>query len=206
MATETQIEVARDPSGLVTRTVTKQAFDWEDPASDCRSYRVTQTDGVTTIVEEHFDEMPTIYNVDISTTQEPMESHPFFTNIAPIDRQYWAWWKQNPQNPQLGGWSPSDAGVDPLLVDLYNYWKLGVYFYLAPRIVIKSVALEDSAPNVSGVGHLAETGYPGDVGSVDFILSGVSAQQEGTKWRVTREYLSSAIGSNWDASIYGGSN
>ena len=73
---------------------------------------------------------------------------------------------------------------------------------VAPRIVIKHVTLETDYPNLSSVGIISTTGYGGDAGPVNFILTGLSAQQEGNKWRVTREYLGSARGSNWEAVLY----
>lgn len=201
MATETQIEVSKDPTGLVTRTTTKQAFAWEDPAADCRSSRVTKADGIVTIVEEFFDVMPPVYAIDISTTQEPVESHPYFTPLTQKQRRDWAMWKQNPTNPELNGWNPADETGEQFST-LYLLWTKGITNYFAPRTVIKHVTLEDSAPGTSEVGILSTPGYPGDTGPVNFILTGLSGQQEGTKWRITREYLSSARGSNWENVLY----
>lgn len=201
MPTETQIEVTRDPSGLVTRTVTSQAFEWIDPAADCRSYRVNQVDGVITRVEEFFDSNPPVYAVDIATTQEPIEAHPYFETMPLLDKENWARWKQNPTNPDLNGWDPSQSG-DELMQFLYYLWQKGITNYFAPRIVIKCTTLEDSAPDASAVGKISTTGYSGNTGSVNFLLVGVSAQQEGTKYRVTREYLGSAQGTVWEPSIY----
>jgi hypothetical protein len=199
--TETQIEVSKDPTGLITRTTTKQAFVWEDPSPDCRSYRVTQTDGVVTVVEENFDDMPAVYALDVSTTQEPVESHPYFAPLSQKNRQDWAIWKQNPNNPDLNGWTPADeTGTE--FSTLYALWTKGITNYFAPRIVIKVTTLEDTEPNASEVGIISDPGYGGNVGPVNFILTGLSGQQEGLKWRVTREFLGSARGSNWEAVLY----
>jgi hypothetical protein len=199
--TETQVEVSKDPTGLITRTTTKQAFQWEDPSPDCRSYRVTQTDGVVTVVEENFDDMPAVYALDVSTTQEPVESHPYFAPLSQKNRQDWAIWKQNPNNPDLNGWTPADeTGTE--FSTLYALWTKGITNYFAPRIVIKVTTLEDTEPNASEVGIISDPGYGGNVGPVNFILTGLSGQQEGLKWRVTREFLGSARGSNWEAVLY----
>jgi hypothetical protein len=203
MATETQIEVSKDPTGLVTRTTTKQAFAWEDPAADCRSSRVTKLDGVVTIVEEFFDVMPPVYALDVSTTQEPVESHPYFKEMTNKQRRDWAMWKQNPTNPELNGWNPADD-EDGKMVTLFLLWQKGISNYFAPRITIKCTTLEDSNPSAADVGRLSATGYGGDTGSVNFILTGLSGQQEGTKWRITREYLGSANGSVWEPVLYSG--
>jgi hypothetical protein len=203
MVTETQIEVSKDPTGLITRTTTKQAFEWEDPSANCRSYRVTKTDGVVTIVEENFDEMPPVYALDVSTTQEPVESHPYFKEMTSKQRSDWALWKQNPNNPDLNGWNPLDD-TDGKMVTLFLLWQKGITNYFAPRIVIKCTTLEDADPSATDVGRTSATGYGGDTGSVDFILTGLSGQQEGNKWRITREYLGSANGSVWEAVLYSG--
>jgi hypothetical protein len=201
MATETQVEVSKDPTGLITRTTTKQSFQWEDPSADCRSYRVNQTDGVVTIVEEVFDEMPAVYNVDVSTTQEPVESHPYWADWDPKERKLWSLWKQNPTNPELNKWTPATS-ENAQTATIYILFNKGITNFFAPRIVIKHVTLEDDAPDAGNVGIIAEPGYSGNAGPVNFIMTGLSAQQEGNKWRVTREYLASARGANWEQVLY----
>lgn len=199
--TETQVEVSKDPTGLITRTTTKQAFAWEDPSADARSYRVTQADGVVTVVEEFFDDMPAVYNVDVSTTQEPVESHPYWADWDGTERKLWSLWKQNPTNPELKNWTPATS-ENAQTATIYILFNKGITNYFAPRIVIKHVTLETSEPNLQAVGIISATGYGGDTGPVNFILTGLSAQQEGIKWRVTREYLGSARGSNWEPVLY----
>ena len=215
MATTTQVEVSRDPTGLVTRTETKQSFTWEDPSGDARSYRVNQVDGVVTIVEEYFDTMPVVYSLDVSTTSEPLESHPYYNNLDPVERKNWANWKANPTandgaspepkpfNVMLepNDWQPQVNGSQTIQ-SLYSFYAQGITQYFAPRIVVKASSLEDTAPDATAVGQISETGYEGNVGSVNFILLGLSAQQEGTKYRVTREYLASPRGTVWDPAIY----
>ena len=199
--TETQVEVSKDPTGLITRTTTKQAFAWEDPSVDCRSYRVTQTDGVVTLVEEFFDDMPAVYNVDVSTTQEPVESHPYWADWDAKERKLWSLWKQNPTNPDLAKWTPATS-TNAQTATIYALFNKGITNYFAPRIVIKHVTLENDYPDLQNVGIISSPGYGGDTGPVNFILTGLSAQQEGVKWRVSREYLGSARGSNWETVLY----
>jgi hypothetical protein len=202
MATETQVEASKDPTGLITYTVTKQAFAWEDPDPNCRSYRVTQADGVVTTVEEFFDaDMPAVYSIDVSTTQEPVESHPYFNELTTKNKQDWSIWKQSPNNPDLNGWTPADE-TGEVFSTLYLLWTKGITTYLAPRTVIKHTTLEDGYPSTASVGIIADPGYGGNTGQVNFIMTGLSAQQEGSKWRVTTEYLSSARGSNWENVLY----
>ena len=174
MATETQIEVTRDPTGLVTRTVTTQAFEWIDPDADCRSYRVSQADGVITRVEEFFDTNPAVYGLDVATTQEPIESHPRYDEMSLTDKENWARWKQNPTNPELNGWDPSQS-TDALMVSLYGFWQRGITNYFAPRIVVKCTTLDTEPPDASLVGKISATGYPGETGDVNFLLTGISS-------------------------------
>lgn len=202
MPTEIQIEVSKDPTGLVTRTVTTGSLSgWFDPSPDCRSYRVTQSDCTVTAVEEFFDETPVVYSLDVSTTQEPVESHPYFAPLTQKQRQDWAMWKQNPTNPELNGWNPATEEGEEFST-LYALWTKGITNYFSPRIVVKCTSIETDAPPASDVGLISQTGYSGDCGPVNFILVGLSAQQEGSMWRVTREYLGSARGSNWEEVLY----
>jgi hypothetical protein len=202
MATQTQIEVARDLNGLQTRTTTKQAFAWEDPSDDARSYKVTQGDGVVTIVEEFYDTNGNpIYNGDISLTTEPLESHAGASGLSTKQRDDWARWKANPNDPSLNGWNPANDGSGGIQFLYLNFIK-GITTYFAPRAVIKHVTIEDDAPDLVAIGLISATGYPGDSGDRNFIMAGISFQQEGTKWRVTTEYLGSQVGSVWDPQIY----
>lgn len=202
MPTEIQIEESKDASGLVTRTVTTGSLSGGlDPSADCRSYRKTQSDAQVTLVEEFFDETPPVFALDVSTTQEPVESHPYFAPLSQKNRQDWAMWKQNPNNPDLNGWNPSDETGEQFST-LYVLWTKGITNYFAPRIVIKCTTIEDDEPNASDVGLISDPGYGGNTGNVNFIMTGISAQQEGAKWRVTREYLGSANGSTWENVLY----
>ena len=201
MATITQIERSADPTGLVTETITTQDFAELEPSGSARSYKISQADGVWTRVEESFADNPVVYAIDVSTTQEPVESNPIFQDMTTPEREKWAQWKQNPTNPVLAGWTPAEEGAFPF-THLYYLWQLGITNYFAPRIVIKQTSLETEAPDVGDVGKLSATGYPGNSGDVNFILAGVSGQQEGTHFRVTREYLGSAVGTVWDDSLY----
>lgn len=206
MATEKEIEVTKDPTGLVTRTVTKQAFAWEDPDANARSYRVTQSDAVTTIVEEFFDDMPPVFALDISCTTEPLDSHPYYSQISETERSNWTIWKSNPSlspNPALTPpeWNPVTNGSEDIQ-NLHYFWSRGVTTYFAPRVVVKCTTLETSAPGTSDVGKISDPGYPGTTSGINFILTGISAQQEGEKYRVTREYLGSPDGTVWDPAIY----
>jgi hypothetical protein len=163
-------------------------------------------DGVVTIVEEYFDNMPVVYSLDVSTTSEPMESHPYYSGLDATERKNWANWKANPsltpnENLTPATWLPWVDG-SPTIQNLYYFWERGITQYFAPRIVVKASSLEDAAPSATAVGQISQTGYGGDVGSVNFILLGLSAQQEGVKYRVTREYLASPRGTVWDPAIY----
>jgi len=202
MATETTIEYARDPSGLVTRTVTQQAFEDVQPSEICRSYSKQQSDGVFTIREEFYEDISiVVYNGDVSCSTEPIESHPHFSNLTTKQRRDWALWKQNPNDPLLNGWDP-ETDTDPWISTLYS-WYIGknIQTYFAPRCVIKVSTIEDEFPTVAGIGQISEPGggndWPGN-----FLLTGVSFQQEGSKFRVTREFLGSVAGAVWDAEVY----
>jgi hypothetical protein len=202
MATEESVEIARDPSGLVTRTVTLKSFSDEDPSQDCRAYSKSHQDGVYTIKEEYYDDTSiTVYSGDVSCSTEPIESHPEFGGLTEKQRRDWALWKQNPNDPLLNGWDPQ-TDENQNIVTLYN-WYIGrnIQTYFAPRCVVKVSTIEESFPNLAGVGKISdpqETGnWPGN-----FILTGVSFQEEGSKYRVTREYLGSVAGLSWDIDVY----
>lgn len=202
MATEESVEIARDPSGLVTRTRTLRSFEDEDPAAECRAYSKSHQDGVYTLKEEYYDDTSiVVYNGDVSCSTEPIESHPHFESLTTKQRRDWALWKQNPNDPLLNGWDP-ETDTNPAIATLYS-WYIGrnIQTYFAPRCVIKVATIEDDMPSVAGIGQISSPGsgndWPGN-----FILSGVSFQQEGSKYRVTREFLGSVAGAVWDPEVY----
>lgn len=200
---ETSVEYAGDISGQVLKTTTIESFGSIDApsGSQLRSWKLGYTDGKQTLTKEEFDTFPeVVYSGDGSTSSEAIETHPSLQGLSATDRNNWLLWKQNPNDPTLNGWNPKDD-TNPLIQKLYGWYSTGITTYLAPRVTIKHTTLEDQPPSLSLVGTIADPGGGFDFEG-NFIVTGVSFQQEGQKWRVTVEYLGSQRGQNWDPTIY----
>lgn len=202
MPTEVSVVLSGDANGQVLQTTTEEAFSAIPNPAGARQFQITHTDGKWTAVKEEWVENGSAYySVEASTSTEPIESHPRFDSIRNSEElQKWSRWKSNPDDPKLAGWLPQYSS-EALIHDLYWWFVSGITTYLAPRVTIKITGVFDNPPDVSGVGKTANPGEAfGWTGN--FLLVGCSAQQEGTKYRTSFEYLGSAAGTTWDNDLY----
>ena len=203
MATTTTIQDAKEASGLTVTTTTEESFEQIDFPAEFTRATLTQTDGKYTLVYEAYTENGNgVVSCDASTSTEPLESHPYFDDIRTTEEfGKWTTWKSNPSDPSLNGWVPLYS-TEAKIHDLYWWYASGITSYLAPRISVKETILLNEAPDLSSVGKLD---FPpqGFQWNGNWVYSGATVQQEGTKWRLTREWLGSAQGKSWDFRIYG---
>jgi hypothetical protein len=199
MATETRRVESKDINGIVLTTVTQQAFQQIEPSADARSYQLEHVDGVYTLTEESISGTGTVFSIESTTTQEPLETHPRFDSIPQDIKAKWARWKKNPQDPELAGWKP-ETEQNSNLQELYSFYTYDVTSYLVPRVVVRMTELEQGPPSLGNIGKLDQPSIT--AGSGNFILTGAHGQQEGANWRNTYEWLGSGP-NGWDAKIYG---
>lgn len=204
--TITATEESCDLNGFITTVETSESFTTisaPSPGGDLRTYRLSHTDGKFTLVKESWASTPpATYSCDGTTSSEAIESHYSLKDLTTKQRRDWAIWKQNPNDPILNGWDPS-TDEDPLIEKLFKWYTAGVTTYLAPRVTVRLIQIEDDPPSLEEVGVIGDPGAPFPYNG-NFLCTGVSAQQEGGKWRTSREYLGSQQGSNWDTDLYSG--
>ena len=223
MATEVRVEESMGIDRCVIQTITTQDLSAE-PAKNpnARSYRAEHVDGVYTLVEEFLLEQGApqfAFSGSIGT--EPLETHPLFNGGAwdiPEDlKKNWATYKKNPTDAFLIGkgtgtstdnpqnlWQPAKE-TDSAFAAFYAYIKKGVESYYVGRVTVRMTVLEEGAPDMSLLGKIDSQTWPDGFtppGNSNFILSGVTSQQEGDFFRTTYEYMSSAGGSAWDVDLY----
>ena len=209
MATETTIERQCDLAGMITKTTTTESFTTIGPpdgGSALRGWRLSHTDGKYTLIKEEYESTGdvVVYAGDASTSSEAIETHPSLDALTKKQRNDWLLWKQNPNDSTLNGWDPSTDN-DEKIAKLYTWYSTGVTTYLAPRITVKHTTIENNPPSLDIIGSITSSagGYSGNTGSRDFLITSVSFQQEGAKYRVTVEYLASQKGKTWDQKLYG---
>ena len=201
MATETRKVESKDVTGIILTSITQQSFQNDlQPDPSARAYQLEHSDGVYTLTQETISGTGTVFSVESTTTQEPLETHPRFDSIPEDVKRKWARWKKNPQDPKLENWTPEDE-TNASLQELYSFYTYDVTSYLVPRVVVRMTELEDGAPQLEKIGKIDGAGL-GVGGSGNFILTGAHGQQEGEKWRNTYEWLGSGP-NGWDAKIYG---
>lgn len=220
MAVITKIEESKDIQRIVLQTITQQGIEDIEPNETARSYRKEQVDGVYTIVEEFLIEQgDPQYSADSSVSSEPLESHRLFKNVSSSVKSFWATWKRNPNADSLAKansdsdgpfWTPETDGVkDDSFAIFWVLYSSGIESYYAPRIVVRMTALESGSPDMSNAGVI-DGGWAGSgvqiPPNMNFILSSVHGQQEGTFWRNTYEWLGSNphSGEGWNGPIYAG--
>jgi hypothetical protein len=223
MSTLIRTETGKDARGNKYLTNVYQDFASMTPDAAATSFTLTQEDGVYTLTETFTEEVPDpggggggqvfpdIWSLDVSTTTEPIETNPYFKdNISAQEMGYWAAWKAGKEPTVEGG--PVTYPIEfpagssnPVVGELYARFNRGETDYLAPRCVVKHQKVYLVPPSLYGVGYATNdiAGNPFDFPEdVNFLMTGATAVQEGSTFRVTFEWLVSKPG-GWDVLIYG---
>lgn len=222
MKTLTRIETGKDARGNKYQTSTYQDFAEMTPTSGVASWTLTQEDGVYTLIETITEEVPDpgggggnvfpdIWSLDVSTVSEPIETNLYFK--AGLSAQEMGWWTQWKAGKDPGSSTyPNDgfpkSSSNQVVQQLLLRFNRGEIEYLTPRIVLKHQKVYSVPPTLTGVGFATNdvSGNPFTFSNeVNFLMTGATSVQEGSLYRVTREWLTSRPG-KWDTLLYGGGN
>lgn len=161
------------------------------------------------------------YELQISTSMEPLESHPRWAGFGTEFWICWKTWKQDKTSElltagKLGGrtgqktyvrngyWDPTHPAQPGEISLFVSKWMSGVTEYLAPRVIARQTVYNSPPTNLSGVGRLSSPPYGGGWNG-NWILNGVSARRNLATgmWEATYEWLGSSQ-KPWDIQLYGG--
>ena len=213
MSTLVRTEVGRDQRGNKYQTNVTQSFQTMTPDPQASSWSLTQDDGVFTLTETYTEQVPDpgggggggttypeIWSLDISTVTEPIETNSRYgvTNISDALMRRWTQWKID----RVG--NPSTWG-NTYITELYVRFNRGIVDYLSPRIVLKFQKVYASPPSLVGVGRAINSIQNNPFtfsNEVNFLTTGATCVQEGSNYRVTIDWLTSARG-GWDVALYG---
>jgi hypothetical protein len=217
MAILTKKTQSRDARNYLVTEEIWEAFDGEiTPASDARTWSQSHTEGKWQLTQTFTNEVPNpdpggggppqvypdTWSIEVSTAAEPIESHPNFSGFSAQDWANIRIWKANPKDDSLNGWHP---GIVPgtfgaAYEELINK---NVQTFLAPKIVIKHTYFSPTTPNLGNIGKINYPSFAQGIGpeGVDYILTGASAVQSGSGYRVAEEWLGSARG-GWIPFVY----
>jgi hypothetical protein len=213
MSTLVRTELGRDQRGNKYQTNVTESFTSMTPDIGASSWSLTQADGVFTLTETYTEQVPDpggggggttypeIWSLDISTITEPIESNVRYgtQNISDELMRRWRQWKVD-RNGNPSAWG------NQYITELYIRFNRGMVDYLSPRIVLKFQKVYTSPPSLVGVGRAINSiqNNPFNFSNtVNFLTTGATCVQEGSNYRVTIEWLTSAPG-GWDAALYGG--
>lgn len=214
MSTLVRTELGRDARGNKYQTNVSESFATMTPDPGASNWSLTQADGVFTLTETYTEQVPDpggggggttypdIWSLDVSTVSEPIETFLLFQPdyITHDQMAKWNAWKQGRE----GAPDPRTLG-NQFVLRLYERYNRGETDYLTPRIVVKHQKVYTVPPNFTSVGRATNeiTGCPFAFStSVNFLMTGATAVQEGSNYRVTMEWLTSRPG-GWDSFIYG---
>lgn len=193
----------RDLDGAYRKTLIRQSVGNSnfEPAPNSIQYKKNHKDSVITITEDFIEAGGHgVWQIDCTTSQEPIETHVYFSTIPEKDKRNWAIWKRDPTSVLLdpADWNPMNSGSAEI-EKLYYWWVRDVTSFFAPRIVARWHAVENHPPNTSNVGKIAQGWAFPDIhipDGVDFLLSGATGKQIGSgseEWYAnTYEFLASA--------------
>lgn len=213
MSTLTRTETGKDARGNKYLTNTYESFTALTPTTGVSSYTLTQEDGRYTLVETFTEQVPdpggggggetfpTIWSLDVTTGTEPIETNPTFRDgMSAGEMADWTKWKQGRQD------APDPATSSNSVVrELYTRYNRGETDYLAPRATLKLQKVYATVPSLAGVGYAQGTpaGCPFTFANgCNWLFTGAHVVTEGSKFRVTQEWLAS-INGPWDSYIYG---
>lgn len=161
---------------------------WQKPglARIVSTYEGSETKGDLVVTR---DEGGARIEVIASMREEPIESHPNFTQ-----------WAGTPSAP-IGGIFEDDT-------ERFLGWKntsafYGISSYLVPTVTLRRQYHSDSKPNVTNIGkvYASPSGAP-ESGSRNWMLTSIPFQSEGEGYSVTEEYLMSGP-RGWSEDLYG---
>lgn len=156
------------------------------------------------------------YAIEISTSQEPIETHPRYSGIDDTFWEMWRIWKSEktsdalleanlkqaakPYVGQSGHWSP--FMYPGAAYELALKYSKGITDYLVPRIVSRQILLGSPPQNLQNVGKISSPPYTGGW-TGNWILNGVSGRLNVNTglWETTYEWLGSGP-KNWDTDLY----
>ena len=198
--------ISRDARGNVTTEEVWESFTEMTPSSNARTYSQSQNDAVYQLTQTFIDEVPDpgggspvypdTWSCEVSTAAEPIENHPIFASVTALEWEKVRKWKNG-----VEGWTPSQAGATgakyQALIDK------GTTTFLSPRVVIKHSFVSGTKPDLTTIGKRQFPSFASGMtpAGVDFIVTGATCTQEGNRYRVTYEWLGSALG-GWDPNLY----
>jgi hypothetical protein len=219
MSTLIRTETGKDARGNKYLTNVYQDFASMTPDTGATSYTLTQEDGVYTLTETFTEEVPDpggggggqvypdIWSLDISTITEPIETFLLFrAGISAQEMGQWTAWKagKEPGTDTYPSGFPANSSNN-YVQQLLLRFNRGEVDYLTPRIVVRHQKVFVVPPNLGGVGYASNdiSGCPFTFSNqVNFLFTGATCVQEGSTFRVSREWLTSKPG-KWDSYIYG---
>jgi len=220
MGTLVKETFSKDARGFVSTEQVLEAFDGHiTPDSGARSWVQSVSDGKYTLTQTFTDEIPNpdpggggppqvfpdTWSIEVSTASEPIENHPIFATVSAAEWKQVSKWKRNPNDPTLEppGWTPASAG--PTGAKFEALFNRGNTTFLSPRIVFKHTYTATAPPSLGDVGKISFPSFASGIGpaGVNYILTGASCVSEGANYKVSLEWLGSALG-GWDPDLYYG--
>ena len=218
MATLVKETYSKDSRGFVSTERVYEAFDGHiTPDGAARSWVQSVNDGKYTLTQTFTDEIPNpdpggggpptvfpnTWSIEVSTSAEPIETHPIFATVSDAEWVKVSKWKRNPNDSTLDGWTPASAGETG--AKFQSLFNRGNTTFLAPRIVIKHTYTSTSVPDLGQVGKINFPSFASGIGpaGVNYILTGATCVQEGTYYKIALEWLGSSLG-GWDQMLYYG--
>jgi hypothetical protein len=202
--------VSRDARGNVTTEEVWESFTPITANTNAKSYSQQQADGVYQLTQTFIDEIPDpgggpnvypdVWSCEVSTSAEPIENHPIFSSVSAAEWDKVRKWKNG---VDLDIWTPAQQG--PTGAKYQALINKGTTTFLSPRIVIKHSFVSQEKPDLEKIGKVNFPSFASGMSpaGIDYIVTGATCTTEGNRYRITYEWLGSALG-GWDKDLYYG--
>jgi hypothetical protein len=212
MPTETRREKTVNNRGVGVTTITLEELGastvdaiTKPSGSDIRNVRRSIAEGRATLQYDIIDSsVGDSYSLTGTASQEPLATHPFFQasgKWAVPDSEWKIWDKWQKEGTDISAQALTSYGTGfQKFVSLY---LKGFTDYLQPRLTLRLVDANTSAPTTTGLGKIATPAQaPSLPSGANWLLSGIDATRDAdNNWEVSREYISSGPG-GWNTDIY----
>ena len=169
---------------------------------EARYYGALSTSDSTSINEDN----PPEYSLDLSVSEEPLETHPrYVDNLTVAEIQEAVDKATNPPKDKAGELKVVDqAGWGAGKIELYDFLRGGLVSYRDPKVSWSESWVDDEMPNLNKIGEIVANpagNPPALAAGRNWLLTGIKMVPRGGIFECSKVYEASGRG-GWKTVLY----